>query len=442
MKSPMNLLVSSTGKVLARAVVALVLCGSALVAVPAIASATGPWGTIATPFFNPDSHGGVAADASGNLYVGTSSGVEVYNPTTSSASYLDPSTNYQHDKLTVDNAGNVFVIVSSQIIKITPSGSPSVFASGFTSPSAITTDPQGNVYVSDFVSGSSVVFKYSNSGTSTAASGIAFFISGLAVDSAGNVYVSNYGSVVEKITPSGATTSVGSGWNRAESIAVDGAGTIFVADENSNVVQQVTASGVQSPLPLDPYGSSACTDELFIGGGTLYLYDECAPNQTLYTFGVVPPAPPAPAPPSNLSLTSELYASNVLGAPASAKLQTLTANWSASPTATSYTCTLMFGFSNPSSFTLNATQTSCTFSGLDPTTSYGIQVVANLNGLSSTSVIAFATPPALPKPPVVPPKHHHHHRPHLRSILCAKGSHRLRIITVNPHCPAGWTLVP
>lgn len=80
----------------------------------------------------------------------------------------------------------------------------------------------------------------------------------------------------------------------------------------------------------------------------------------------------------------------------------VTATWTPSAGATSYTCTLLYGFNSPSNFTWNVTSPTCTFNGLAPSTEYGVSVVANGPGGSSAPLVGFAE--TLPAPaPVTPP---------------------------------------
>jgi hypothetical protein len=111
----------------------------------------------------------------------------------------------------------------------------------------------------------------------------------------------------------------------------------------------------------------------------------------------------------------------------------LTASWAPNGSATGYTCTLMYGFNSPSSFTEQTTGTSCTFSGLAPGSDWGIQVVATGFGLTSAPVSAFGT---IPIPLVAKPKP----KPPVKRIICRQDNgKKLRSVAgVNPHCPSGY----
>jgi hypothetical protein len=121
----------------------------------------------------------------------------------------------------------------------------------------------------------------------------------------------------------------------------------------------------------------------------------------------------------------------------SAGTGSLTASWAPNGNATGYTCTLMYGFNTPSDFTMQTTGTSCTFSGLAPGSSWGIQVVATNYGENSSPVAAFAT---IPVPPTPKPKP----KPPVRHRIVCKQNHGKKLRSfdgVSPHCPAGYHLV-
>ena len=129
----------------------------------------------------------------------------------------------------------------------------------------------------------------------------------------------------------------------------------------------------------------------------------------------------APAAPTGLAVTSSLG--------------TVSATWSSDPSASSYTRRLMYGFTSPSTFSEFTPQPQCSFCGLAPGITYGIQVAAQ-NGLApSTPVVAIAT---IPMPPVTT----HHVKKAPRSITCVKGRSIIHVRALDPHCSLGFTLRP
>ena len=92
--------------------------------------------------------------------------------------------------------------------------------------------------------------------------------------------------------------------------------------------------------------------------------------------------------------------SSVANLTVSPNASTLSANWSTSSGATSYTCTLFYGYNNPSTFAETVTGTTCSFSGLAAGNGWGISVVATGDGGTSPAVSAFgAITPSTPSTP-------------------------------------------
>ena len=98
---------------------------------------------------------------------------------------------------------------------------------------------------------------------------------------------------------------------------------------------------------------------------------------------------------------------------------TLTGTWDGAPGAISYTCTLLYGFGGPSSFTTIVRTPTCSFYGLTPSTNFGISVVANYASGSSSPVGAFP----LQAPTI---------------ITCVRGHSKVHVRAWNPRCPAHY----
>ena len=78
-------------------------------------------------------------------------------------------------------------------------------------------------------------------------------------------------------------------------------------------------------------------------------------------------------------------------------VRSLNASWHGSAGALSYVCTLLYGFRDPSSFSITVPTPTCTFGGLAPNTPYGISVVARTSSGVSPAVSAFAKTKPLPR---------------------------------------------
>ena len=266
---------------------------------------------------------GVTVDGAGNVYVadGRNATIRKITPpgvvTTlaglpgargiadgigSSARFFSPT------GVAADGAGNVYVVDSSTIRKITPSGTVSTLAglagsfgsddgtgsdARFHSPYGVAVDGAGNVYVTDGgvpnldggnhtirkITAAGVVSTLAGSpgsrGSADGAGSAARFSypTGVAVDGAGNVYVADGGNAtIRKITPSGVVSTLagvagsrgsgdGSGsaarFSYPAGVAVDGAGNAYVADTSfdhglstagNHTIRKITAAGVVTTL--------------------------------------------------------------------------------------------------------------------------------------------------------------------------------------------------
>jgi sugar lactone lactonase YvrE len=248
--------------------------------------------------------GGVAMDSSGNVYVAdyynnmirkiTPAGVVTTLAGSGQVGYVDgrgaaASFNYPNS-VAVDSSGNVYVAdeKNREVRKITPDGVVKTVAgsgtgsmngpgnaASFASPSGVTVDSSGNVYVAD--SGNNLIRKIAPDGMveTLAGSGTPGHDDGrgtsasfnnpnsVAVDSSGNVYVSdNTSNLIRKITPDGVVrTLAGTGkrgqtdgpgaaasFSAPEGIAVDSSGDVYVLEFGSSAVRKITPAGVVTTL--------------------------------------------------------------------------------------------------------------------------------------------------------------------------------------------------
>ena len=269
-------------------------------------------------FYNPY---GVALDSVGNVYVADNNNNNIrmissggttttlaggggngktsgyVNGVGTNALFWDPRA------LTLDSAGNVFVVATSshRICVISTgkivttlaggklAGIPSGSANGvgtnalFFNPKALTLDLVGNIYVADmsnniirFISISGLVTTFAGGGVNVTLSGFAngegtnaLFNqpSGVTLDSAGNVYVADtYNNIIRFISTSGiVATFVGGGLTGTSSGSVNGEGTsalfyhpygvasdltgyIYVADYGNNMIRVISTAKIVTTL--------------------------------------------------------------------------------------------------------------------------------------------------------------------------------------------------
>jgi hypothetical protein len=170
----------------------------------------------------------------------------------------------------------------------------------------------------------------------------------------------------------------------------------FVADE-VNGVWSATATATSLNVEGDAgVNALACSAGQCAAGG--YYFDASFRTQAFVT-------------------TNELAPARLTSLNLSRAGTTINAAWSPVGGA-SYTCTLLYGYASPSSFSVTTTSPSCSFYGVSATMAIGVRVVASSGGVASAPVEAFLS--AEP------------------SITCVRGTTHRVVSGVNPRCPAGW----
>ena len=276
-----------------------------------ITGATNGTGT-AAQFSTP---GGLALDASGNLFVADRSNqcirqivvatgvvttlagstIGSANGTGTAAQFNTPS------GVASDNSGNLYVadqnnnlirkiVVATGVVTTLAGSGTSGFADGtglaaqFNSPAGVVTDGSGNLYVADqsnncirkIVVATGVVTTLAGSGTSGFADGTGpaaqFRLpTGITIDASGNLYVTDQSNNrIRKIvvTTGVVTTLAGSGaagnfdgtaaqFHNPAGIVADGSGNLYVADQSNYRIRKiVVATGVVSTLAGSTPGSA------------------------------------------------------------------------------------------------------------------------------------------------------------------------------------------
>ena len=246
-----------------------------------------------TPEFSGQRSGAVVLqDGSGNAiatgYIyGTGLGPQIaFSPETQT---VVPSTGVTTPSgITVDSGGNVYLVdsVGSQITKVPWTGSsygtPTTVGSGLNNPSGLAVDGGGNLYIPDMRNNRVVKLPWTGSGygtQTTVGSGLAF-PRAVTVDASGNVYIADSGNWrVVKVpwtgSGYGAQTIVASGGDYPLGVAVDADENVYVAYRNSNQVVKIpwtgSSYGVQTALGT---GWNVPCGLAVDGRGNVYVADQ------------------------------------------------------------------------------------------------------------------------------------------------------------------------
>ena len=296
---------------------------------PAAVSAQPPpyltqWGTYGAGDGQFDGPGGMAVDASGNVYVADYGNHRVQKFTSTGAYVAQWGThgsgNGQFngpEGVAVDAGGNVYVadFGNNRIQKFTGTGvyltQWGSFGSGagqLNCPLGVAVDASGNVYVADNLNGR--IQKFTDTGAYLTQWGNGLFNgpTGLAVDASGNVYVGDTGhsgihhNCVQKFTASGvyltqwgtegsgdgqfAGPSYGGPWE----VAVDASGSVYAVDHGNHRVQRFTDTGGY----LGQWGTQGSGNGQFLypysvatdAADNVYVAD--LGNNRIQKFGLVP----------------------------------------------------------------------------------------------------------------------------------------------------------
>jgi len=223
---------------------------------------------------------GIVMDASNNLYVSDGLLIRKITPDSTVSTFAGNSLTFVNPaSLAIDATGNIYVADVRSIRKVTPTGVVTTVAgSNYFNNSeflGIVLDASGNIYASDIQN--NVILKITPSGTSSifAGSGIAGSANGtgtlasfnqpdgLGIDAAGNIYSADEGSnLIRKITPAGVVTTVAgngtqgdadgsagtSSFSSPTGVAVDATGNLYIGDFGNNKIRKITPDGTVSTL--------------------------------------------------------------------------------------------------------------------------------------------------------------------------------------------------
>ena len=226
--------------------------------------------TLASGLYQPTA---LAFDRAGNLFVGNSGAGSPAQPATiikitpdGTQSTFATLNNPQLLGLAFDGAGNLFVSNGISIVKISPSGTQSTFASQLQGAWPMAFDRSGNLYVGVNPTGSSSILKYAADGTSTT---FATFSAGstivaLAFSSRGDLFVRRASSIL-KIKPDGTQTTFTTNDRFFYPLAFDASGVLFAGlnayNSTEPAILEFNSSGVAKTFAFGPLSPTALAFE-------------------------------------------------------------------------------------------------------------------------------------------------------------------------------------
>ena len=250
------------------------------------------------PFADVPQARGVTIDAAGNLFsIGRSTGI-VYKitPTGQISTIVDlPDGDEGYVGPIVNpTTGNLFVSrymrrTGTEILKITPAGVVSVFASQVVNPSGMALDGQGNLYVSSDTNPGTVSKITGNGSVSVFATGLNR-PDGLALGPNGDLFIGDRGTnrVMRVPASGGQATAIATGVANPMDVEFDRAGRLFVANFDTGTIAVIDSAGVVSPFVSGlTYPAGLAFDQQ----NQLYVAD-FGTNQIVRLENLPPPTPP------------------------------------------------------------------------------------------------------------------------------------------------------
>lgn len=234
-----------------------------------------------------------------NLFasIGSSANGQIFEYSPSGVPTLIASGQDYPQGIAFNYAGDLFIAntalnagESGNITKISRAGVQSTFASGI-DPSDLAFNNAGFLFQSDYQSGN--IYKYTTAGMqSTFATGLANPLA-LTFDSSGNLFVgAGYGAgngYIEEITPGGAKSTFATGLTFPTGLAFNGAGDLFACNQSAGIIYEYTPAGVRSTFAtlsqtdLDGLAFDS-SGNLFVTGGNSGDLIEISPSGTPSIF--------------------------------------------------------------------------------------------------------------------------------------------------------------
>jgi sugar lactone lactonase YvrE len=152
-------------------------------------------------------------------------------------------------------SGNLFVSryaqgAGAEVLRITPAGAVSVFASGIEDPSGLAADGQGNLFVTSYNCPGGAVFRVSSAGVVNQFGTGLCHPDGVAIGPNGDLFIGDRGTQrIMRVPAAGGAASVFAvGVGLPLAVAFDQTGKLFVVNFSAGTVSSVSSNGVVSPF--------------------------------------------------------------------------------------------------------------------------------------------------------------------------------------------------
>jgi hypothetical protein len=181
------------------------------------------------------------------------------------------------ETMVFDSSGNLFISNGNadSIKKITPLGVKTTFATDL-DVDGMAADAFGNLFVSRKSESSNasdgVILKFTPDGKNSVFASNVSHPKGLAFDSLGNLYLAypDHNSIL-KFTPNGQRVTFASGIGHPYRLAFDASGNLFVTDPTANSIFEISPSGVVSTLATNTSTTQHLNDLAFDSNGNLFV---------------------------------------------------------------------------------------------------------------------------------------------------------------------------
>ena len=188
-----------------------------------------------------------------------------------------------------DSSGNYYTVASTTLKKITPAGAVTNVATSasFTYPQGMAVDSSGNIYVANYGSPTSTIYKVTPGGTITTFASITGGAQNMVFDTLGNLFVADStNNNVRKITPAGAVSTFATGFTFPAGICRDSSNNLYVANAGASTISKITTGGTVSTFLTMSINPTA----IVLDSNSIFTVTATGVPNTFYRFALSSPS--------------------------------------------------------------------------------------------------------------------------------------------------------